>query len=123
MTEIATKLPIELANNVYSFLGEHPVAKLIREDDENQNEFCCECEVYVADKDRFERNIYICSKTNKGLCEYCHAEELGIEVHSCDNCSCKTFEYLEYNNTEVGLFCNDCLAEQQAEEEDAENDE
>ena len=133
MTDICEKLPIELANIVYSFLGEHPVAKLVREDDENQNEFCCNCDLYLAEKDEekkhFYKNKYICSKSKKGLCEYCYGEnELGVEVHTCVDCGNKSFEWTDkFINTEDGLYCRmGCYSdylERMEEEEEGEEEE
>jgi hypothetical protein len=123
MTTICDKLPFELANIIYSYLGEHPVAKLVREEEENNNEFCCECEQYVAEKDNFNRNIYICNNTKLGMCEYCYGEtQLGVEVHTCVDCGEKTYEWTKFNNTEEdGLFCGSCYEtylEREEEEEE-----
>jgi len=130
MTEICEKLPFEIANIVYSYLGEHPVAKLIKENEEtlrNQNEFCDDCNLYTAKKNDFWKNIYICSKTKEGLCEFCYGEnELGIEVFSCVECGEKTYEWTDFNNTEEdGLFCRNCYDEyflERLEEEEVELD-
>jgi hypothetical protein len=128
MTAICEKLPIELANIVYSYLGEHPVATIIRECDENQNEFCDWCEQYTAVKDTFQRNIYVCHKTKKGFCEYCYGHlYLGVEHHTCVECGEKSYEWTDFNNTEEdGLFCGDCyqdyLDNQEEEIEEVELD-
>jgi hypothetical protein len=107
MSAICEKLPFELANIVYSYLGEHPVAKLIREEDEKpKNEFCDKCSLYVADKDKNGKCVYIV--VDEGYCEYCYSEELGIDVYTCNECCCKTFDWTDFNNTEEGLFCNNC---------------
>lgn len=110
MSDICEKLPFEIANIIYSYLGEHPIAKLLKEVEENNNEFCCDCGHYTAEKDVFERNIYICNNTKLGLCEYCYGEnQLGIEVFTCVECVEKTYEWTNFNNTEEdGLFCGSC---------------
>jgi hypothetical protein len=123
MTEITERLPFELANIIYSYVGTHPVAKLIEDklNEEMISEFCVECRMYVAgNQSRFEAigrdwNCY------DGKCEYCYAESLGTEVYTCDDCGEKCYKYGVFENTDDGLFCGACYSgwlEMQNEEEE-----
>lgn len=110
MSAIVENLPFELANIVYSYIGKHPVAELVEEYNLiPDNEFCVNCELYVAEKDRKNKCIYI-DDDNYGLCEYCYGEDkLGVDVFTCVDCGSKTYEWTDFNNTEEdGLFCNCC---------------
>jgi hypothetical protein len=115
MSSIVENLPFELANIVYSYLGKHPIAKIIEEAEElATTEFCNNCSVYLADKDA---NGFL--KYDGGLCEYCHAEELGVDVFSCYECNEKTYDWLTFRNCEKGLYCPSCydnLEDDEAEE-------
>lgn len=114
MTEITERLPIELANMIYSYLGVSPTAKIIEEHFEDKDEklFCNECGMHGAEEDY------------DGMCEYCYAELGGVFVYKCDDCSAKGFEYGGYfENTDAGLFCNACFQgwlEMQNEEDEEE---
>jgi hypothetical protein len=109
MTDFIGKLPFELSNIIYSFVGEHPTAVIMKEYMEEQfvSEFCVECEMYVSE---YTNNIETtCKDYWNGKCEYCYSEELGQYVYTCDECCEKTFQYGRFNNTENGLFCNVCM--------------
>jgi hypothetical protein len=113
MTEIAERLPIELANMIYSYLGVHPVAQIIEDkiNEEMISEFCVECRMYLAGEDTRLENTWIGRDWNcyDGKCEYCYAEELGEEVYTCAECCDKTYTYGKHNNTGGGLFCDGCM--------------
>jgi hypothetical protein len=112
MTEIVERLPFELANIIYSYVGMHPVAQLIQDklDEDMISEMCIECRMYVAGNEtRFEAigrdwNCY------DGKCEYCYAEALGDDVYTCDDCGEKTYTYGRFENTDDGLFCGACYS-------------
>jgi hypothetical protein len=96
MTEIAKRLPFELANAIYSFVGIHPVAQLIKNHFEREDEEACtKCRMY--------------EKYDDGYCEYCYAEVLGTVVYTCAECYDKTFTYGRHNNTDGGLYCDGCM--------------
>lgn len=111
MTELLERLPFELANIVYSYVGEHPTATILKEymDEqfEDAHEFCVECDmylsVYMSNPDMYVKDNW------EGCCEYCYAEKLGTEVYTCDDCGEKCFEYGRFNNTENGLYCGACM--------------
>lgn len=88
---------------------------LICEDEKDQNELCCYCS-YPVEK---------CDNNHmKGMCEYCYAEKkLGIDVFTCEDCECKTYECIKFYNTEDGLFCKDCYETKLDEEEEEEEEE
>lgn len=78
------------------------------------NEFCCECNMYTAEKNHFGECMYICSKTSNGLCEFCYGEyELGVDVYTCCDCGEKTYDYYKkdcrwtYDDAGV-ILCGDC---------------
>ena len=98
MTEIVERLPLELANIIYMFVGKHPVAQLIEDKliEDKEKSYCNECGMYVA------------GECYEGVCEYCYAEQLGVIVYKCDDCSEKCFEYGRFENTDDGLFCGAC---------------
>jgi hypothetical protein len=96
MTEIAKTLPFELANFIYSFVGVHPVAQIIKDHfDRDDPEMCIKCRMY--------------EKYDDGYCEYCYAEVLGTDVYTCGCCGDKTFIYGRHNNIEGGLYCDGCM--------------
>jgi hypothetical protein len=112
MTEIINRLPNELANIIYSYVGMHPVAKIIDAKlNEDFEEFCIKCKIYLAgEEEKFEYwgrdwNCY------DGKCEYCYAEEFGTEIFTCVECCEKSFECgTNYTNTENGLYCTNCYS-------------
>jgi hypothetical protein len=106
MSAIVENLPLELANLVYSYLGKSETAVIMEEYiNRDENEFCNTCNQYVADKDKLGKCIYA-----GGVCEYCHAEELGVDVYTCCDCGDKTYTYGKFNNMEEhGLYCDSCL--------------
>lgn len=121
MTELLNRLPIELNNLVFSFVGKHPVAKLLEEHWEaNDTEILCRyCDLYIAGNHTKYISDY---NAYGGRCEYCWCEYLGCcEVYTCDDCGEKCYTYGRFTNTETGLFCSSCLPEEE-EEEDNPND-
>jgi hypothetical protein len=98
MTELINRLPVELANMIYSYVGMHPVAQLIEDKliADKEKTICKECYCFGAEEDY------------DGMCEYCYAEELGVIVYRCEDCSEKCFEYGRFENTDDGLFCEAC---------------
>jgi hypothetical protein len=96
--EIINALPIELNNMIFSYLGKSNTAVIIEEHFEELNApmICAEC-VYETD-----------FLHDGNLCEYCHAEQLGIDVYHCIDCADRTFDWLRFVNTENGLFCATC---------------
>jgi hypothetical protein len=117
MTEIINRLPVELANMIYSYVGMHPVAQLIEDylkEDADEMEWCEECGL-VHFSNRSVNEMY------DGLCEYCYAERLGVIVYKCDDCTQKCYEYGRFENTEEGLFCEACyMGYLERQEDDAE---
>ena len=111
MTEIAKTLPFELANFIYSFVGIHPVAQIIKEYFEGEmiSEFCIECSLYTAGEENKNKVLGYDWNCYDGKCEYCYAEELGTDVYTCAECGDKTFTYGRHNNTEGGLYCDGCM--------------
>lgn len=105
---------LHINNMVYSYLGTHPVAKLIEDKliEDEEKSFCNECGMHGAEEDY------------DGVCEYCYAEQMGEMVYKCDDCSAKGLEYNGYfENTDDGLFCNACYSgwlEVQIEEDEEE---
>jgi hypothetical protein len=121
MTEITERLPFELANIIYSYVGTHPVAQLIEDkmNEEMISEFCTECDLYLAGEAKYadfgrDWNCY------DGMCEYCYGEEHGIDVYTCVECGTKTFKYGEHENTEEGMFCEECYKSKMENEEEDE---
>ena len=107
ISKINDQLPFELANIIYSYLGQHPVAELVQDYWGDGQEFCSKCEMYVPERvgDTY-RNCHA-----DGTCEYCHAEQLGIDVYTCEgDCCTKTYNYTDFNNMyPQGLYCDECL--------------
>ena len=109
MADIVDKLPTELANIVYSYLGKSDTAVIMEKyffwkEVEKISCYCCSCNNDIDSKlDVYdEANGHI-------LCEYCYAEELGEDVYTCCKCNKKTYTFGDFNNTEEdGLFCNYC---------------
>lgn len=94
---------LHINNMVYSYLGTHPVAQLIKDKEKESEDWfkslCNECGMHGAEEDY------------DGMCEYCYAENMGELVYKCDDCNAKGFEYGGYfENTDDGLFCNACYS-------------
>jgi hypothetical protein len=103
----------EINNLIYSYLGKSNTAVIIEEHFDSILDNCENCD---TDFDAVDRH------NNTNICEYCHAEELGIEVFKCSqfgfSCCNRTYNYTDFNNSEVGLFCDDCVDEEDEEDED-----
>ena len=104
ITAINNILPMEIANIIYSYLGESPTAKLITEYNEYLEEFASEAGQLCNSCDKYKKG-----HEYGGKCEYCYAEILGEVVYSCDDCNVKCFEYGRHTNTLNGLFCRGCM--------------
>ena len=102
MTEIAKRLPFELTNFIYTFVGIHPVAQLIKDHfEEDEEDLCDNCGKY--------EKLTHCDNED-GYCEYCYAEYVfGTDIYTCAECGDKTFTYGRHNNTEGGLYCDGCM--------------
>lgn len=125
MTEIIDKLPNELANIVYSYVGKSDTAKMIQKyllwkEVEETSCYCFHC---GNDFDIKLDTIYE-EANGHVICEYCYAEELGEDVYTCCKCNDKTYTFGKFNNTEEDrLFCNCCYEFylEELEESESEN--
>lgn len=97
---------------IFSYLGKHPNAKMV---DDYFKELKDAIDYNVGDCrvcGRYEAEYYEHYDNNEEhlkMCHYCYAETLGTFVYTCNDCSCKTYEYELFNNTEGGLYCNECM--------------
>jgi len=114
MTAITMRLPLELANAIYSFVGKSPTAKIIREHFELGKQ--CECDL-CGD---FEDTKYYIKEVNQ--CEMCYIKEnpqldTGLG-RGCDVCHQELHMYKWcriYGANGVGEFCLDCYSQQEHE--------
>jgi hypothetical protein len=123
MADIVEKLPTELANIVYSYLGKSDTAVIMEEyffwKEEHEWNYLtckkCKCsrrdtsDDYILHVDMMFHEFKYGEDWVK-LCEYCYAEEFGEQdVYTCCKCNNKTHIFGDFNNTEEdGLFCNYC---------------
>jgi hypothetical protein len=117
-------LPFHINNIIYSYLGKSKTAVLIEKFwydyfvEESRPKSCSECDGWISNID---------DELYEGKCNYCHAEEMGVDVYKCCNfgesCWKRTFEWTEFNNTEDGLYCQGCFDWDNQEEDEEDNDE
>ena len=119
METITMRLPLELANAIYSFVGKSPTAQIIRKHfDMGIGGFHCECDLCgdIDDAKYFVKEA--------GQCEMCYIKEnpnleTGLGRH-CDICrgELKMYKWCRIYGDSGGEFCLDCYSHQyQAEHE------
>jgi hypothetical protein len=87
---------------IFGFLGKSKTAIIIEEYfiELNSPKYCSDCDSCISNKENKDYN---------GLCEYCYGEtNLGVEVYRCSDCDRRTYDWLDFVNTENGLFCPCC---------------
>lgn len=108
MTEITMRLPLELANAIYSFVGKSPTAKIIREHFDLGSGIHCECDLCGEIDD-----------CEAGQCEECYIKEnpqldtgLGRGCETCHE-ELKMYKWCRiYGANGGGEFCLDCYSQQ-----------
>lgn len=117
-------LPFHITNIIYSYLGKSKNAVIIEKfwndffEEERRDKNCSNCDFWISNTD---------NTTYDGECEYCYAEEMGVDVYRCCNfgesCGKRSFEWTDFNNTEEGLYCQSCFEEgdEDPDEEDEDN--
>ena len=118
MTDIVKRLPVELSNLIYSFVGKHPVAEIIEEhfeEDEEEEMICSCCNVEVGDI----RRVYY---QYDRRCERCYILEnpqldTGIG-RNCDTCNheLRMYRWCKVYGNSGGEYCTDCFNQQEEEE-------
>jgi hypothetical protein len=97
---------------IFSYLGKNPVAVLIDnyfEELKNDLDYDpMNCRV-CGRQEATEYQKYNASGEMLKMCEYCYAEELGVDVYTCDDCGEKTYTYGRHTNTQGGLYCSGCM--------------
>jgi hypothetical protein len=116
MTDIVKRLPVELSNLIYSFVGKHPVAEIIEEHfDEEEEMVCnrCDHEKLMTTKDYIQYD---------GMCERCYILEnpqldTGIG-RNCDTCNheLRMYRWCKVYGNSGGEYCTDCFNQQEEEE-------
>lgn len=111
MTTITMRLPIELANAIYSFVGKSPVATIIKDHFEKGGRQC-ECDL-CGD---FEDEKYYMDEARQ--CEMCYVKEnphldTGLG-RNCDVCQqeLRMYKWVRIYGDTGGEFCMDCYERQ-----------
>jgi hypothetical protein len=102
--KIMNELPLEINNMIYSYLGKSIIAVMVEEHFnpiEPEMEVCNECGVDVEPNSLHGDGI-------SGLCEYCYAISIGVDVFACQECGVQTYTWTNFVNTEHGLYCHSC---------------
>ena len=122
MTEITMRLPIELANAIYSFVGKSPTAKIIRQHLEKKNSTCV-CDLC---KEETEQKYYM---SYAGQCDMCYISEnphldtgLGRD---CDTClhELRMYNWCRIVGPNGGEYCMSCYYQQMQSESDESEEE
>jgi hypothetical protein len=110
MTEITMRLPIELANAIYTFVGRSPVAEIIKAHLEKKEG--CICDLCNEDTDPKHYLAY----ANK--CEMCYISEnphlnTGLG-RNCDTCNeeLHMYKWAKISGIDGGEYCMDCYNHQ-----------
>jgi len=106
MTEITMRLPLELANAIYSFVGKSPTAKIIRGHIERKNDMC------ICDLCKEETNAKYYMPC--GQCDMCYVSEnpekdtgLGRECETCLE-ELHMYKWCKITGPNGGEYCMDC---------------
>jgi hypothetical protein len=112
MTEITMRLPLELANSIYKFVGKSPTAKIIREHLEKKNE-PCECDMCGVEISINQNSLFLNAKF--GQCEVCYVQEnphfdtmIGRVCEIC-NVELRLYNWCKiYGASGGGEYCLEC---------------
>lgn len=157
---VMKRMPIEMANEITSFLGQSKSAEIMDNFIRRQNKLLrkvgklnpdqsfvgkwqlvrhffgyistrkhldigeligladMECQECIAKMNCFETYLGY-----GGKCYWCHLEELGHDVYTCDGCEWRTERYDEFENTPNGLYCQNCIDESLEDEDESEDEE
>lgn len=108
MTEITMRLPIEIANAIYTFVGKSPTAIIIRKHLEKKE--ACICDLC---QEETEAKYYM---PYDGKCDMCYVKEnpnldtgLGRD---CDICSDELhmYKWCKITGSNGGEYCIDCYS-------------
>jgi hypothetical protein len=111
MTEITMRLPLEIANAIYMFVGKSPTAKIIREHLEKKE--ACICDICQEETDP----KYFLPYANK--CDMCYVYknphlDTGLG-RDCDVCrqELHMYKWCKITGLDGGEFCIDCYSQRE----------
>jgi hypothetical protein len=109
MTEMTMRLPLELANSIYKFVGKSPTAKIIRE--HLRKKEACICDICNEETESKYFMVYA------NQCDMCYVNKhphrntgLGRE---CDVCrqELHMYKWCKITGINGGEFCIDCYSQ------------
>jgi len=113
MTEITMRLPIEIANAIYSFVGKSPTAKIIRQHLKKTE--ACICDLCLEETEA----KYFMSYANK--CDMCYVRENSEQDtglgRGCDTClkELHMYKWCKISGQGGGEYCIECYQEMEME--------
>lgn len=118
MTELIARLPIELANMCYSYMGKHPLAEIVKDYWDwklNETEYimCEDCNGEIEENGSYNYN---------GKCECCYIRaNPQLDTRNgrfCDYCGdeLRMYNWCKIYGNNGGEYCMDCYNHLEEEE-------